>query len=649
MKFSSLFTRHPLRTGILFWGAFSILAVIIRGVRWDEDYEFAQVILGQIPFPQGHPLYQYVHSFFSLQPFSLAAFMHFFPDPLWANGVRNVLFLMASTIPIYLWGALLSKRAVGGHSAVIFLLLGIHISFYSSYPVAVWPEIFSNGPIGLGYMLLTLWALASQRLRVAGLLLGFAPLVHLGQFPPLLATAVAYVGWNLYQGRRREIMPFLWAIVPGLVACLAFAVYLRGIAVAPPTTGPYFTPTDPMVLWHTFMERYASHRAIPYTTGHLVLIGAMLLFVHGVALRWLRVRSTNNTSLFDGKSPSDWACFYMAVATSTVWLVMLAHRSYGPDVPYILVGWLPYRLMNHIAPLLIPLLIALCFRRDNKIPGWFPPLMLIALLAPLLHLGLAVTLVERYVSAGEYLFFVLYGAATTSTAIRIGRLDRRAGAASGLALLLSIAALGWYHQFGAACLLVGALLPLLPALPQVSARHLKLATSSLVAVMILAMLAKQGEARAHLRSSHFLLEVAAYLQHEGDDKAMILVPHQQAGMQMQLGHPVMADMATMFHGIYRPPLAPAVNAIFQDFYGMSLDPDVTPPPLAWHEVWPAKSLEEWQHLSEKYDLVYVIARSFMELPLDKLLPGSEYSLYRIPPREHHEPAAETPLGAPGQQ
>jgi hypothetical protein len=101
---------------------------------------------------------------------------------------------------------------------------------------------------------------------------------------------------------------------------------------------------------------------------------------------------------------------------------------------------------------------------------------------------------------------------------------------------------------------------------------------------------------------------------------------------MRFGHPVMADMATMLHGVYRPPISPSVNAIFQDFYGVYLDPAADQPqrPQAWHEVWPAKSLDEWQRLSEKYHVEFVAAPSFMRLPLDLVVPGAQRNLFRIP-------------------
>ncbi len=656
---ASLIARHPIGSGILFWSAFSIVAVALRGVRWDENYEFAQVILGQIPFPEGHPLYQYVHGLFSLQPYSLAALMHFAPGPLWANGLRNVLFLASSTIPVYLWGLQLSKRPLVGHCAVVFILLEIHSSFFSSYPIHVWPGIFSNGPIGLGYMLFALWALASHRHRLAGFLLGFAPLVHLGQFPPLLACSVLYVVWNLHQRRYAAMKTLFLAALPGIATTLAFGLFLRGFAVAPPTEGPYFSDADPMVLWHNYMAHYASHRAIPYSTGHLMLVAALLIAVQGLALRFLRNRSHPNATgkLLD--SPAAWAGIYIAVAISTVWIIMAVHYVLGSDIPYLLAGWLPYRLMNHVAPLLIPLMLTITFRRDQKTPLWLPPLLLVALFAPLLDVLIAIlaplmdtlgvpfvptsngvveqSMVDRYVTSGAYLFFFLFGATNASIIVRTDRLARPWGIGFGFGLLFTLVALTFFHRYGAACATLGVLAGLAPIPRRLPPRFLCGAATCLVGLLLAAMLTRDYEQRAwsHLHTSPFEKNVAAYLEQQGEEGAMILVPHQQVGMQMKLGHPVMTDMITLLIAAYRPAIAPSVNTVFQDFYGIFLDPDAPAPDreLAWHQVWPAKPLAAWQRLSAKYGVTYVIARGFMELPLDLVVAGKHYRLYRIPAKQ----------------
>lgn len=621
---------HPLRNGVLFWMVFSLVGVTIRGVRWDENYEFAQAFLGQVPFPEGHPLYQYVWRLFSIQHISLAGLMTVASDPLWANGFRNVLFLLSSTIPVYLWGTTLSRRPLIGHVAVVLILTEIHVPFLSSYPIHVWPGVFSNGPVGLGYMLLAAWALASGRHRLAGGLIGFAPMVHLGQFPPLLAMTVLYLLWLVIQKAQSAARRLVLAMLPGLMMTLLLGIFLRMYSVPPPSDGAYFSDADPMRIWHHFMAHFASHRAIPYTIGHLLLVGAILF---SFQLLWCRynektVASNRVPPVCD--PPTAWAMIYLAITSLTVWTIMAIHQAAGADVPYLLLGWLPYRLMNHVGPLLIPLLLAVAFRRrTSETPVWLPLLLLATVLGPLLH-RVSVELATRYITQGDYLFFLISGIATSAFT--------RASAATAppwglrISVLLSILLLAAFHQFGAACMALGWVVGLLPAPARPTARELGRLSTCLVGVLLIVLLAKQGERRSHLFVEPIFQQVAKYLEEVGEDDAMVLTPYQQVGTQMKTGHPIMADMATQFIGIYVPPIAPSVSAIFQDFYDLHFNPDAPVPPadLPWHGVWPAKSLAEWQRLSVKYDLHYVLAPDFMDLPLDKVVDGNGNNLYKIP-------------------
>ena len=635
------FSRRPCLSGAFFWVVFSLLAVIVRGVRWDENYEFAQVILGQVPYPEGHPLFQYVRGFYSFQTYSLAALMHFFPEPLLPNLLRNWAFLASSTVPVFLLGALFSRKQLVGHVAVVFVLLEIHASFYSTYPVLVWPMIFSNGPIGLGYMLVALWALLDRRYRIAGLLMGLAPAVHLGQFPPLLLVAALQVVWLVRKGQMGPVRALVVHAIPGLVVCVLFAAFIRWFAVEAPVDGPYYSAVAPEILWRTFMERYAGHRAIPWTTGHIVLVGAVIVGVALLAARRVGVGSGEKTArpapLLE--SAWTWALIYCALASGLVWGTMTVHYFMGADVPYLLVGWLPYRLMNHVAPVLIPLLIAIGYAREKHMPPYISVALLVALLVPLADLVPESEWVKRYLSSGEYLFFFLFGGAAGTGIVLAGRQYLVPSLAACAALLLL---LGWFHQYGAACTLAGLLAACVPVPAAATPRMLRFAGAGLACLTLMTMLAKEGERPQHLYRSEFHVAVARYLAAEGQPDAMILVQHDQAGDQMLFGHPVMADTATMLHGVYRPAIAPSVNAIFQDFYGVYLDPEAERPnpPQAWHEVWPAKSLAEWRRLSITYDVEYVVAPRFMNLPLEMLLRGDLRNFYRIPPAPEIETSGE---------
>jgi type IV secretory pathway TrbD component len=382
------------------------------------------------------------------------------------------------------------------------------------------------------------------------------------------------------------------------------------------------------------MERYPGHRAIPYTTGHLVLVAAMLTGAALLAARRAGLippgKTGADTPLLD--NPWTWALLYCAAASGIVWGIMAIHYVTGPEVPYLLLGWLPYRLMNHVAPILIPLLVAIGFAGHRGVSACLLLALLAALLVPLAHLVLPYEVVQKYIEGGDYLFFFLFGSAA-GTGLRIAAQRNMTCAATGaVAAVVILGLLAWFHQFGAACTLIGLICPCAPLPAACTPRAFRLVATTILAMLLIALLARDGERRQHLSRSEFHQAVARYLEAEGKPEAMILVQYDQAGDQMRFGHPVMADMATMLHGVYRPPISPSVNAIFQDFYGVYLDPAADQPqrPQAWHEVWPAKSLDEWQRLSEKYHVEFVAAPSFMRLPLDLVVPGAQRNLFRIP-------------------
>src|SRR5690606_10721773 len=119
-------------------------------VRWDENYEFAQVIAGTVPYPPDHPLPQYVRGMFSLQTQSLAWLMAITENALLLNGARNVLCLFMTVFPAHLIALALTGRAVWGLSAGALTLMGVHTGFFSSYPIEVLPGLYSNGTVGMG-------------------------------------------------------------------------------------------------------------------------------------------------------------------------------------------------------------------------------------------------------------------------------------------------------------------------------------------------------------------------------------------------------------------------------------------------------------------------------------------------------------------
>lgn len=635
---------HPYLAGALLWTLFSVIMVFLRGVRWDENYEFAQVILGVTPYPADHPLAQYVSHFFSLQTYGLAVLMHFFTGPALPNAVRNILFLMATVLPPFLFGARLTRRPLYGHAAAVLVLMGIHVPFFSTYPVQVWPGMYSNGHIGQGLVLLALYFILAGHFRSGYLLAGLLPAIHLGQFPPL----ALWIGLRLLWVRRGERSGAEWRAAwrwlgAGVFLSCLFWVVQHQFALPPPVEGAYTSAISPTEVFRGYMAHHASHRSVPWGTGHMALIAFILL---ASAAAWREAREGEPCGFV------YWLSIYGGLAATLVWGIMAVHLWLGADIPQYLIGWMPYRLINHISPLLIPLLVAMVIGERNDGTGRL--LLFFALFYGLLRPAVAGILPEsiynRYVATGEAVYFALYGAAYVRLAWAC-RGERRFLLWWWPLLGIALSVLAYRHQFGTACVVSGAAAACILEFSAAqftafstrfsgrltaAVRHAAEAISpahitAIAGMVLILMAAEQTCSREHLPVTPFERQVRAYLAAQGESGAMILVRHQQETLQARLQHPVMTDMATITWVPYRPALGPSLYKMYRELYGINLAPRGDEPvhERAWFEVWPAKTRDEWIRLSREYGFHYIMTPPFMQLDLPCILEDETGRLYQV--------------------
>ena len=616
---------HPRRSavmgGVVFWLVFSGVMVAVRGVRWDENYEFAQVLLGRVVYPAGHPLRVYVAGFFSGQTRLLEGVMALVPGALVPNGLRNVAWLVLTTVPPFLLATLWTRRIWAAHGAVVVLLAGVHTTFYSNYPVHVWPGLYSNGPIGLGWALLTLYCLAAGRPLAGGVLLGLLPAVHLGQAPPAFAAGGVFVAlaclskmgtvpsespsaWTVPFLRFHAVITrFFVGLLPGLAAVAALA-WLTAPGDGAVTDPVYTAPFAPGQFFHAYMTHYASHRSAPDPSGFAPLVVALPLAL-SVTLRETQHR----------RAPVL-ATVYLAVIAGCVGVTWAAQRVLGPDVPYLLVSWMPYRLLNHAAPLGIAMALAVCATRRVYLPVALALLLLAA--RPALAAALPGSLYARYCADGAATFFLLLG----------GGLGRGGGGwlSSWLLPALTLFALGFIHQFGAACLLAGFALSFVP-LPGCMPSWVRRGATAAAAVVLVLTVAHETVNRAHLPTPPGLAAARDALAEES--AGIVLVPPQQEGFQAQLNHAVMTDMATITWIPYRPALGANLHAMYRELYGIDLvtGPASSLPP--WFEAWPRYTPEEWAQRAARHHFSHVLVPAHIALRLPVDVQSGGYTLYRV--------------------
>lgn len=623
---------RPLWYGSLAWVAFSLLAVLIRGVRWEETYEHALLITGIVPYPEGHPCYQYCRNVFSAQSYLSALVLHFVDSPLLVNGYRNVLQLIFCTVPVFLLGTRFSGKTWYGHIAVVLVLLGIHQGLQSYYPIESWPHIYAIGQIGTGYALLVFALLLYDCWRTVWLLLGLMVAIHIGQLPVI--GAVAGVQWliYLYQGDKKRVLQALGYFALGLVPCVIFYGIMRTLHVPLPTEGAYAATGDTHAIWAAYTERYDLHRGFarlnPFWKSGVGV--ALVLLMAGGSLALERGRAM-------GQRDRGWVALYAGILTIVVGLIWLVHQVVGGEIPFLLLGWMPYRLTNHLAILLVPLALGLLARTPGT-KDWppFAPrifvflILLWAALGPLWQVILPEGLATRYFNNPDTALWLLCGGALA--ALGYARMVQ----GRSLFLLLLIAVCGAFLLAGLspfalaalfAGLVVAALLIRFEEFGEL-AGPIGAYQGIILGVIAVHMLVGQIAHREHLPVHPLQQEVMDYLAERGESDAMLVPPYWDVAWLAKTRHPIFADYQAAHHMTYLRDLAPSLKKMHADVYGFPVDADMTAEPLA---LWPTRTAQEWRALAQAYGFDYVLAPSEMRLQLEPVLKSQPYNLYHVVP------------------
>ena len=608
--------------GFALWAVLCCTAVLVRGVRWDEDYEFAQVVLRHVVHPPGHPHVVYVTNAYSIQVYLTAALLWLSESARLVCAVRNVLFVLATVLPVYLLTTLLARRAVWGHVAAFFVLFALHVEFDSSYPQFIWPGMFSNGHVGMAYALVTVYLLIGARLRIAFLLLGLMPCIHLGHLPPVYLLAGLISLRRCWEGRRAEVLRALVPFAAGILCCVAFWFVQRPFVEPATTSGAYFSAADPMPIWREIVARHDIHRFIPTGNCQIALVGLLLV---SAVMAWREHRAQRKPG------PWLWILAYTAGLGAIVWGTMAVHAAMGAATPPVLLRWMPYRLLNHVPLLLIASLCGvLAGDEEGKSHAY---VLVAALLWCLIHPAVKPLVGEavhaRYLAPNVGLLFALYGAAW-------GALFASQGTRRALAALLPTAvALALFHQFGAACFVAGFLAVAivdLRALHDHAAWH-TWAAAALCVAATLVLLRQEAGRRTTLPVGPFERDVAAYFTERDDAPAMLVGPPHQLLLQAKTGQAVMSDMALSFMPSYLPGIAPVVDKVFRDVYGVYLGPvpEAQTASIGWQEQWRRRTRQHWCELAQAYSFQYVVAPDDVPLDLPIAVAGAGLALYRIPP------------------
>jgi hypothetical protein len=565
-----LYRRH-VAAGLAFWGVFCVVAVVLRGVRWDEQYEFAQVITGAVVYPEGHPYPYCAQNALNLQIYGTAALHWLTGSARIVCGFRNVLYLLATVAPLYLLGALLA----GGHP------------------------------------------------RVGLFMLGLMPCVHIGQMPILLgccAVAGAIAAWKSPAVLKRLLRAAPWGLA-GLAVCAAVWLGKGAMRVALPESGPYASAAAPAAVWAGYIAQDAL-RALPgrptsYTNSFIALAGALLI----ATLLCFPSRKNPQSAIHN---PQSIVWLYVLLAAGAVWGVMGAHYALGERVPYVLISWMPYRFANHAAYILIAATAAVLCGNSMRTQWFMPAVLALGAMRPFLEGLVPENVYTRYVAGGEGLLFFLVGAACFVLSAQ-SRENKRLFRVATIAMGSSAVALGALHQFGLACAAAGFVAA--AAAMRLRAAATPRAAAVLLAVALAGATAAQWRGRQDLPASPFDRDVASCLAARGEGGAMLLARPEQYTLQAKTGHPVVADTCLAPWIPYMPAIGPAIEKIHRDFYGETFSP---PHKGQWNQLWRGRTETDWRDLRRAYRVRYVVSPNQVPLQLPVAVRGEMETLYAIP-------------------
>lgn len=612
-------------TGLCFWMLLCLIAIAVRGIRWEEGLERAQVLLNITPYPAGHPHHRWVWNGFSLHYYLTGAVLWLTESATLICGGRQLIATLAIHLPVYGLTWILTRRVFPAHLATLLGFVGANTVFQSYMPILPWATKATSGIIGMGWAFAVLLALAAGRWRCAGLLFGLMPMIHLGQWPMILLTTLATLAWLCYRGDRENLKQVLRWAGAGLLCCLVFATIQRLVIVPDPTAGAYYSEADGQKIWAEYTTHEDMHRALTDwprfgLMGHsnMALI-AVLLLVWPLAWRALMGR------------PGHWPWLllftYALLSSAAIWFAQAVHHISGTDVPYVVVSWMPYRLTIHVSMLLLCITAAHAQHREDR-PISLPALAALAWLAslPVWPWLLPESWVSRYFSAPETAVFLLIGGTIMHT---LTDLPKRSGLRRCYVggLLLGSIALSIYHQMAFATVAVGIGLAIAETwCPRCANLSPKWQSAGLVTLGLFGVahvLSVEWQTREHLPISPFEAEVASYLAEHSSPDDMVLTPLDEH-YQMVLKRPVVATFETRQFMSYMQSLATTTDKLFADLYGVRDG--------HWYdwELWQERSKAEWQVLADAYSFRYVLSKSFHPLQLPERLRGDGLVLYEVP-------------------
>ena len=312
----------------------------------------------------------------------------------------------------------------------------------------------------------------------------------------------------------------------------------------------------------------------------------------------------------------------------------MVHAVFGDDIPFLLIGWMPYRIPNHLAPILLCMLLKIMARgtgesRRYKQELWAARISILAFPVAASGAMLPDWFFDRYLAGGEYLLFFLLGGALGVLLDQVyhdfhSRFPRAVLTAIILGLVLA-----WFNQFVFLCTYAGfgfhILVRLLNRDREPRFNWVRI-SGVCIAIVLSVHLVRQWVHREHLPRTAFQQGVVDYLADANESTATIVAPLWEVQWSARVGVPVFADYQTPRLVTYIPALGPSLKKMHRDVFGFNIDGESNDglSPAQAH------SREQWQQLGEDYGFRYVVQPKAVALDLDPVYEADDLVLYAVP-------------------
>ncbi len=657
--------KRSLRMGARVCAIYSIAQMLVNGLVVDEVIYPAQIIIGAVRYPAGHPHEVYIQ-LYSLPNYLAAAVWKVWPSVLGMSAIRNFLFLFCCVFAAFAIALLLTRRSVWGYLAATLTVAEVGLRLWVSYPMWVFPNGYSHGHLGLQVSLLIAILLLAGYWRLGGFLLGLLPGLHAAMTLVVWPWSFLFLIFSANRpvGRDRTRMGI--AFCTGLVICLALAAVVftqaRNRAVSP----PYDMQADGREIYQNFTATSDQHRhPFPFRArGFLMSLTAFAVF-GGLLFQNSRRRDTYG--------PGD------SRRQTLVWLLVFGGLAWvlviGARLEYALIGRLPdfiallmpYRLANIPASLLIPFTAALLAYSYDALEEERRALFLVVVALLIFGSGSALLLQKAgYVSSFQgsiqrNLLYVSWGLALAAACFAQRHAPRRllaallATAALCGSMFVIVPRLGAVFFFLGSLVLTSALLAVVGWMPpQVRWNFRPESNIAWAALLVFACVLTSGAALPGHKSDPggtdperwdilhpYDRELSAWLDQNARPNEMILpalLPRSE--LQSKIGHPVLMEWETVYLMTYIPQSAATIGMMLRDLDCVDFsDKDLFRPeliaefalPRAWQSCWQHHSRAEWQSLGQKYGFRLVLSPNTLPLDLPAALPGKLWTLYVIPP------------------